>query len=489
MTQPPQTSPVTHNTTQLNFLIEKSAARNRLRLIQDFAIFGSLVGDFAAFCLGMHIAYLLRFEVFNLTTQSYLRHIIFGATLFIMLALRSRIYQPGNFLRLRRVYLSLTKTMLLWMAAFLLVSLSFSISPAISRIYVILSTICCLTTIMLWRYSLLRIFQVEWIARKLRQRILIVGWNEEAARLAKTVVKDPAQPYEIIGCLPSAHNIYRIEPPPFVQKLGDYSAVAEIVEKGLVDIVIVSDLDPRTKEILALSELCEREMVQFKVVPTYFQILLSGLFLETISGVPVLGVARLPASTIFSRIVKRIVDIIGAIIGLILFSPIVVYFACRVYLESPGPIFFQQVRCGRRGLPFKMYKVRSMRIGADKTDHLNQSTLRHDPRLLKIGSFIRRYNIDEIPQFWNVLKGEMSLVGPRPERLVHTERLELAIPYYNARHNIKPGITGWAQIHGLRGDTDLHERVRYDLYYIENWSVWLDFYIMAMPLLRNRNAY
>jgi exopolysaccharide biosynthesis polyprenyl glycosylphosphotransferase len=484
--QRPLPTSVTYNTTHLNLLIEKSVARNRLRHIHDFAIFGSLAGDIAAFCLGMHMAYLLRFEVFNLTTESYLRHIIFGAILFLMLAMRSRLYQQGNFLRLRRVYLSLTKTILLWGGAFLLVSLTFEISPEISRIYVILSAICCLLSLMLWRCALWRLFQVEGMARKLRQRILMVGWNVEAEQLARTVVKDPAHPYEIIGCLPSAHNVYRVEPPSFVQKLGDYSTISDIVENGFVDVVIVCDLDPGTKEILALSELCEREMVQFKIIPTYFQILLSGLYLETISGVPVLGIERLPAMTIPGRILKRGVDIIGSIVGLIATFPIILIAGWLVYRESPGPIIYSQVRTGRRGTPFRIYKIRSMRLDAEKGG-VGWSK-QHDPRRLRIGAILRKWNIDELPQFWNVLKGEMSLVGPRPERPELIDKYKDEIQFYNARHGIKPGITGWAQIHGLRGDTDLHERVRYDLYYIENWNLLMDFYIIAMTLLRNRNA-
>lgn len=136
-----------------------------------------------------------------------------------------------------------------------------------------------------------------------------------------------------------------------------------------------------------------------------------------------------------------------------------------------------------------MLKLRSMKLGSDKADHLNQSTLREDPRLLRVGAFIRKWNLDEVPQFWNVLMGDMSLVGPRPERPYHSEKLSREIPHYNARLMSKPGITGWAQVNGWRGDTDLVERIRCDLYYLENWNVLLDFQIMIQTFLKRDNAY
>ena len=170
-------------------------------------------------------------------------------------------------------------------------------------------------------------------------------------------------------------------------------------------------------------------------------------------------------------------------------SILVAVIGALILLESPGPILFRQERVGRGGRRFRMLKLRSMRLDADKQDHLSQSTLRDDPRLLRIGAFIRRWNLDEVPQFWNVLTGDMSLVGPRPERTFHSEKLSHEIPHYNARLMSKPGITGWAQVNGLRGDTDLTERVRYDLYYLENWSLLLDFQIMFQTFISRKNAY
>jgi exopolysaccharide biosynthesis polyprenyl glycosylphosphotransferase len=231
------------------------------------------------------------------------------------------------------------------------------------------------------------------------------------------------------------------------------------------------------------------EFAQFKIIPSYFQILASGLRLETISGVPVLGVTELPLDRLENRLIKRGVDLVGGTVGLLLSLPIIAAFAILISRESEGTALFSQERIGRNGRKFKMYKLRSMKLGAEATDHLNQSTLRDDPRLLKCGRFMRRWNLDEVPQFWNVLMGDMSLVGPRPERPVHSVKLSSQIPHYNVRYFSYPGLTGWAQVNGFRGDTDLRERVNCDLYYLENWSLWLDIKIMVLTFVKRKNAY
>jgi lipopolysaccharide/colanic/teichoic acid biosynthesis glycosyltransferase len=161
--------------------------------------------------------------------------------------------------------------------------------------------------------------------------------------------------------------------------------------------------------------------------------------------------------------------------------------AVLIYRESPGPVFFRQRRMGIRGQRFEMIKLRSMKLGADQGPRPGW-TVKDDPRRLRIGKRMRSWNLDELPQFWNVLKGDMSLVGPRPEDVEVIREFKEVIPHYNARHHVKPGITGWAQVHGLRGDTDLVERIRHDLHYIEHWSLWLDFRIMVMTLLTRKGA-
>jgi len=212
------------------------------------------------------------------------------------------------------------------------------------------------------------------------------------------------------------------------------------------------------------------------------------LHVENIINVPVLGVAEGPLERPLNRIIKRIIDIVGAIVGLILSLPFILVFGTLVYVESPEPILYRQKRVGRRGRTFDILKIRSMRLDAESKGGAQWAT-KNDDRRLRVGALMRETNIDEVPQFWNVLKGEMSLVGPRPERPELISRFQDEIPHYNARHTVKPGITGWAQVNGWRGDTDLTERVRYDLYYIEKWTLLGDFVIMFRTLFSRKNAY
>jgi lipopolysaccharide/colanic/teichoic acid biosynthesis glycosyltransferase len=207
-----------------------------------------------------------------------------------------------------------------------------------------------------------------------------------------------------------------------------------------------------------------------------------------VSGVPLLGVNQLPLDRTFNRVLKRSVDVLGAVVGLGLCTLILPWFCAMVYLESPGPVIYRQRRISRSGRTFKIYKVRSMHLDAEQTTGAVWCK-REDPRRLRIGTFMRRWNIDELPQFLNVLKGEMSLVGPRPERPELIEKFKDKIPNYNARLESRAGLTGWAQIHGLRGDTDLRKRVEADLYYLENWSLGLDLYCLAATLFKSKNAH
>jgi exopolysaccharide biosynthesis polyprenyl glycosylphosphotransferase len=300
--------------------------------------------------------------------------------------------------------------------------------------------------------------------------------------------RDLAQLSEIIGCVPMPGGHFASPPPAEVAVLGDYSALPELATKCRANAVILSDVSCSSREIQHLIAFCQREMLNFQMVPEYFPALNSGLQVETASGVPLLGVRELPLDRTINRVCKRGMDIAGALVGLLVSSLIIPPFALLVYLESPGPIFFKQLRTSRSGRTFYIYKIRSMRIDAEAKSGAVWCQ-KDDPRRLKIGAFMRKTNVDELPQFWNVLVGDMSLVGPRPERPELIEKFKDTIPNYNARHEVRTAITGWAQIHGLRGDTDLKKRIEADLYYLENWSPVLDLYCILMTAFSHKNAH
>ncbi len=422
------------------------------------------------------------------TFFDYLNLLVVGTVFLLGTFGYLRLYNQHSFKRYLRTAKVIVQGTFFWLFAFLAVSLILKFDPPISRLFMVCSFVCVLVAMLAWRYVFFKISRWEIFAINLRQRVLFIGWGKEAEQLELEIRNDYSHPYEIIGCLPSPQGRLHIQPPPSIKVLGDYHNLATLLEQRCADIVILADLYMNMGEIIGLVNLCEMEFAQFKVIPSYFQILASGLRLETISGVPVLGVSELPLDHFTNRLLKRVVDLAGAAVGLILSIPLIAIFGAMVYRESPGPIFYRQARTGRNGRAFQMIKIRSMRMDAEEKGGA-QWAKENDPRRLKIGAFMRKWNIDEVPQFWNVLKGDMSLVGPRPERPELISNFKHQIPHYHARHSCLPGITGWAQANGWRGNTSLEERIRYDIWYVENWSLLLDVKIMVQTFTNRKNAY
>jgi exopolysaccharide biosynthesis polyprenyl glycosylphosphotransferase len=273
-----------------------------------------------------------------------------------------------------------------------------------------------------------------------------------------------------------------------VPVLGGFADLPALLERHGIDLLIAARLDlPRT-ELTRLVALCEHAYVELKIIPSVFQIFVSGLRLQTVGRVPVLGVDELVINKLFNRALKRGIDLAGAAVGLVLSAPVIALLAVLIKRASPGGgVFFRQPRIGAGHRTFTLIKLRSMQPDAAMLDHANVSTQSGDPRVLPIGDWMRRWNLDELPQFWNVLRGDMSLVGPRPERPYHVDQLADTIPHYLPRHLVKPGMTGWAQVNGLRGGSALERRIQHDIYYIENWSLWLDLQILVLTFVRWRN--
>ncbi|HXG47024.1 MAG TPA: sugar transferase, partial [Methylomirabilota bacterium] len=400
-----------------------------------------------------------------------------------------QMYNPRRIPDFRTAAVIVLKGTAFWMLAFLSLSLVLRFEPKISRIYMLTSAVAAIAAALTWRWLYSWWLGTSPLAQSLSKRVLFVGWTQEADRITERLTRDRSMAHVVAGWVPAASDHLDCSPPAHVPELGDASQIERLLGEHEITTVILADPRLPYEEIVRLANLCEKHLVEFKIIPSFFQILLSGLRLDPISGVPLLGVTELPLNRLSNRLLKRMVDILGSIVGLTLSAPIMAVCGVLIRLESPGPIFFAQERLGRNGRPFKMYKLRTMVPNAGDTDHIHQSTQREDPRLLRVGRFMRRWNLDEVPQFWNVLKGDMSLVGPRPERTYHSFKLREVIPHYAARLASKPGLTGWAQVNGLRGDTSLEERVRYDLHYLENWSLWFDFQTMFLTFLRRDNAY
>ncbi|MBX7212957.1 MAG: undecaprenyl-phosphate glucose phosphotransferase [Thermoflexales bacterium] len=319
-----------------------------------------------------------------------------------------------------------------------------------------------------------------------RTRVVVVGSGDPAVAVLQRLMQTPRLGYDIVGLIP----FDGARPVPGVPTLGTLEALPETLTREAVDEVIIALAGASDEDMLRIISRCDRSSLSIKVYPDLFQIMAGQMTMGELGGLPLLNI-RDVALRGWRVTFKRAIDVIGSATFLILMSPILLIFALLIKLDSPGPVFFAQERMGLDGKKFWCIKFRSMRRDAEK---LGTWTTKDDPRRTRLGTWMRAKNVDEFPQFINVLLGDMSLVGPRPEQPRYVEEFRTRIPRYMERHREKSGITGWAQVNGLRGDTSIEERTQYDLWYIENWSVGLDFRILFQTVFRmfagkDANAY
>lgn len=336
---------------------------------------------------------------------------------------------------------------------------------------------------------------IRFLLKDLRKRglnqkhLLLVGYSRAAEEYIDRILVNPQWGYQVRGILDDtvpAGTAYK-----GIKVLGRIDNLMIILpENRLDEIAITLGLNEyfRLEEIVAL---CEKSGVHTKFIPDYNNIIPTKPYTEDILGLPVINIRYVPLTNTFPAAVKRLMDIAGSFLAIILFSPVMLVSAIIIKATMPGPLIFRQERVGRHNKPFQMYKFRSM-IVQDEESEEKAWTVKDDPRVTKFGKFMRKTSIDELPQFFNILKGDMSLVGPRPERPFFVEKFQEEIPRYMVKHQVRPGLTGWAQIHGYRGNTSIRKRIEYDLYYIENWSVGLDIKILVLTVFKgfvNKNAY
>ncbi|MCC8066253.1 MAG: undecaprenyl-phosphate glucose phosphotransferase [Clostridiales bacterium] len=324
----------------------------------------------------------------------------------------------------------------------------------------------------------------------LNQRyILLVGYSRAAEEYIDRIVANPQWGYRVLGILSDD-----TEPGTRykgMEVLGPIGSLNELLEHHTPDEIAITVGLNEYYKLERIVAMCEKSGVHTKFIPDYSNIIPTKPYTEDILGLPVINIRHVPLSNTFNSAMKRLVDIMGSVFCIILFSPVMLVTAIAIKATSRGPLIFTQERVGRHNKPFRMYKFRSMEVQSAEEEKKGWTT-RNDPRVTAVGKLIRRTSIDEMPQFFNVLKGDMSLVGPRPERPQYVEKFREEIPRYMVKHQVRPGMTGWAQINGYRGNTSIRKRIDYDLYYIENWSMSLDFKILFMTVFKgfiNKNAY
>jgi len=322
-----------------------------------------------------------------------------------------------------------------------------------------------------------------------QKHILLIGYSDAAKGYIDRAISNPEWGYKIRGILDD--NKERGLEYKGIKVIGHIDNLEIILTQNTLDeIAITLRLDEYDKLKRIVSK-CEKSGVHTKFIPDYNNIVPTSPYMEDLHGLPVIHIRRVPLNNTFNFVSKRIIDIIGGVIGLIIFSPVMILTALAVKCSSAGPVIYNQERVGLHNKPFKMYKFRSMVVQSDKSEQKAWTT-KDDMRVTAFGKFIRRTSIDELPQIINIIKGDMSIVGPRPERPFFVEKFKEEIPRYMIKHQVRPGLTGWAQVNGYRGDTSITKRIEHDLYYIENWSIGFDIKIIFLTIFKgfiNKNAY
>jgi len=346
-----------------------------------------------------------------------------------------------------------------------------------SRAFLALFGLCDLVFVVAVRNVIRQLLRRVRLSGHNLQRILVVGAGALGREITQKLLAHRELGFEVVGFLdddPGKQGTSLSGVPI----LGPTGRIEEVLEEGRIDQVFVALPLEAHRKMLRILQVVSRECVEVKLVPDILQYATLNAALEDVDGTPVINLSQVPLQG-WNSMVKRSMDVVLSLAGLIVLLPFLPIAALAIWIEDRGPIFYRQERMGLDGKPFMILKFRSMRVDAESSTGPVWA-VKDDPRRTRIGSFLRRTSLDELPQIWNVLKGEMSIIGPRPERPAFVHEFKHKIPQYMLRHRVKAGITGWAQVHGWRGNTSIKKRIQYDLYYIENWSLKLDLKILWM---------
>lgn len=454
-----------------------------------------MIIDAIVLVLSYFLAWLIRFvgpmaatAVRTRSFQQYMLMLVFIVPVYLLLYQAFTLYTPMRMQGRRLVLANIVKAnslgLLILMFTFYMIDESdFSRSTYI-MFYVINIVLQWCARMLI--FALLRDMREKGLNQK---QMICVGYSRAAEEYIDRVLANPQWGYVIRGILDD--NVPAGTEYKGIKVLGRIANLNIILpENRLDEIAITLGLSEyyRLEEIVVL---CEKSGVHTKFIPDYNKIIPTKPYTEDILGLPVINIRYVPLNNTFNALVKRAMDIAGSIVGIIVTSPLMLLMCVIIKLTSPGPLIYKQERVGLHNQTFRMYKFRSMEVQPE-SEEKKAWTVKNDPRVTPIGKFMRHTSIDELPQLFNILKGNMSLVGPRPERPFFVEKFREEIPRYMVKHQVRPGLTGWAQVNGYRGDTSIRKRIEYDLYYIENWSIGLDIKIIFLTFFKgfiNKNAY
>ncbi|MCI9235080.1 MAG: undecaprenyl-phosphate glucose phosphotransferase [Anaerotruncus sp.] len=440
------------------------------------------LADVSIAILVMPVAYYIRFDLLfgrpGIGPGYYMQLLVVILPLYLLLYYQFNLYDPFRYKSLlsevrRVVQANAVGLVLIFVLNFFLREVD------VSRLTIVIFSALNTTLTSLIRVSLRKTLRVLREKGYNIKHLLLVGWNESTGDFFDRITANKQFGYQIEGYL--SDKVRQVGNRSILYK-GTISHLAGLLDQEEIDEVIISlDYDefPLLAEII---EVCENEGVKSNLLPFYTKYLPSKPYIDDIDGLPLINIRHIPLDNFLYSFLKRAFDIVASALGLVVLSPLLLVTAAGVRLTSPGPVIYKQLRVGRNKKEFMMYKFRSMRV--DGNADMTTWGGRADSRRTAFGTFIRKCSIDELPQLFNVLKGDMSLVGPRPEREYFVQKFREEVPLYMLKHLVRPGITGWAQVNGWRGDTSIVERIKCDIYYIENWSFLLDLKILIMTVFK-----
>ncbi|WP_407415560.1 undecaprenyl-phosphate glucose phosphotransferase [Methanobrevibacter sp.] len=451
--------------------------------------------DAAVLAISLAISWWIRFKttVFgpiggHLPIESYVFFLLFVVIpVYLILYFSFGLYKPRR--TYKTIFSEATQIIKVNIVAFVvLVAILFILNqPDFSRIMLFLLAVVASILGIIERFIIRSFLKRIRIDNRNLKHILIVGDNDLAFTFARKIRNNPYLGFYISGFLGRSDRVgMEIEGSKII---GSFSDLDYVLDNNSFDRVVLAIPLKYYYKIDELVESCERVGIKAEIIPDYIRYFPAQPSVDMVEDIPIINIRYVPLDDNFNKFLKFLSDYLISIVAIIITSPIMIITAIAIKLTSPGPIIFKQERIGFHGKPFKMYKFRSMKV-QNSNDEESGWTTKDDPRKTKVGDFIRKTSIDELPQFFNVLKGDMSVVGPRPERPYYVDEFRKEISKYMVKHQVRPGITGWAQIHGCRGDTSIKKRIEYDIEYVENWHMALDLGIMIKTIVKkNPNAY
>ena len=465
-----------------------------IRQNQRFFNLALVVIDMIVIAFSLIFAWFIRFQSnllihdSNLGFKYYSLSLLLIVPLYILLYSAFGLYTPQRTKSVRSLPISIIKANiigLLILVTFLFIAGQVDYSRYLLAMFAIFSIIFSTIERVIFKQFLRFIrgkgFNIKYI--------LMIGAGVLGEQVATKLNQREYLGYSIIGFLDD--NIKKGHEIADSKVIGKIDGLCDVILTNQVDKVIIT-ISPRHAALLeSIIDLCERYGVKAEIVPDYYRYFPAKHYIDMIDDIPIIDIRYVPLDSSFKKVIKRISDLAFAAAGIIVLSPVLLLTAVTIKLTSPGPVIFKQERIGLNRKKFVMYKFRSMRI-QDNEAEKHQWTVKDDPRTTKFGSFIRKTSIDELPQLFNILKGDMSLIGPRPERPYFVKKFREEVPEYMIKHHVRPGMSGWAQVHGWRGNTSIKKRIEFDIYYVENWTLILDIKIFFMTLIKglvNKNAY